>query len=84
MIEEMDALAGDCCYKYMVKDMYDIEAISSMQTPNADKKLPFYLVTVSVDRIDFANKIKADQDLKMSAYMLSASGSTMVVKIDCF
>ena len=29
MIEEMDALVGDCCYKYMVRDQKDIESIKS-------------------------------------------------------
>jgi hypothetical protein len=84
MIEEMDALAGDCCYKYMVKDWEDVAIQSVHGGKSGAATLPFYLVTVSVDRIDFANKINGTRDLKMSAYMMSASGSTMIVKIDCF
>ena len=48
IVEEMDALAGDCCYKYMLQN--DIEQMES-------GVFPFYLVTVSVDRIEFANRI---------------------------
>jgi acyl-CoA hydrolase len=40
------------------------------------------LVTVSVDRIDFNQNIKCDRELKLSAYMLMAKGSTLMVKID--
>ena len=42
----------------------------------------FYLVTVSVDRVDFVNKLSADSDMRFSAYMLLAKGSTLMVKID--
>ena len=71
----MDALAGDCCYKYMLQN--EIEQMES-------GVFPFYLVTVSVDRIEFANKIDSQHNLKMSAYMMSAQGSTLIVKIDCY
>jgi hypothetical protein len=75
----MDALAGDCCYKYMVENEQDAQSQSSI-----DGIFPFYLVTVSVDRIDFAHKIDSTKNLKMNTYMLSASGSTLIVKIDCY
>jgi hypothetical protein len=42
----------------------------------------YFLVTVSVDRIDFVSKLDAEKDLRMSAYMLMAKGSTLMVKID--
>ena len=40
------------------------------------------MVTVSVDRIDFMNKLEADKDMRLSGYMLMAKGSTLMVKID--
>lgn len=43
---------------------------------------PYYLVTVSVDRVDFMGRLSADRDLKLSAYMLMAKGSSLMVKID--
>lgn len=74
IIEELDAIAGDCSYKYL------------LQNDSADSfdpaKRGYYLVTVSVDRVDFMSKIRADRDLRLSAYMLHAKGSTMMVKID--
>jgi len=39
-------------------------------------------VTVSVDRIDFMNKLSVQKDLRLSAYMFMAKGSTLMVKID--
>jgi acyl-CoA hydrolase len=42
----------------------------------------YYLVTVSVDRVDFMTKLSASRDLKLSAYMMMAKGSTLMVKID--
>ena len=75
IVEEMDALAGDCCYKYMLEN--DIKQME-------EGIFPFYLVTVSVDRIEFANKIDSKLNLNMSAYMMSATGSTLIVKIDCY
>lgn len=75
IIEELDAMAGDCSYKYLLKD----------DNPEAfDPAVrPFYLVTVSVDRVDFMSKIDPEKDLKLSAYMLFAKGSSLMVKIDC-
>jgi acyl-CoA hydrolase len=43
---------------------------------------PYYLVTVSVDRIDFVGRLDSEKDMRMSAYMLMAKGSTLMVKID--
>lgn len=40
-------------------------------------------MTVSVDRIEFLNKIRSYKDLKMSGYIMSAKGSTITVKIEC-
>jgi len=37
-----------------------------------DPDLPYYFVTVSVDRIEFLNKIRSYKDLKMSGYIMSA------------
>ena len=71
IVEEMDAFAGDCCYKYMCPD-------------GQSENLPFFIVTVSVDRIEFANKIDGNKDLKMVASMMFAKRSTLVVKIECF
>ena len=74
VIEELDAMAGDCSYKYLLKNLKD---------ENFDPETrPYFLVTVSVDRIDFMNKLRSDQDMRLSAYMLMAKGSTLMVKID--
>ena len=74
IIEEMDAMAGDCSYKYLLKDLkeesFDPEA------------RPYFLPTVSVDRIDFMSKLLVNSDLRLSAYMMMAKGSSMMVKID--
>ncbi len=74
IIEELDAMAGDCSYKYIMQNDDDATFDPS--------KRPYYLVTVSVDRVDFMNKLSADKDLKLSAYMLMAKGSSLMVKID--
>ena len=74
IIEELDAMAGDCSYKYMLKNLDE-------DNFNPDKR-DFSLVTVSVDRIDFMNKLEADKDMRLSGYMLMAKGSTLMVKID--
>jgi hypothetical protein len=39
----------------------------------------FTLVTVSVDRVDFLNKLHSSCDLKLKAYVLNASGSTLII-----
>jgi len=75
IIEELDAMAGDCSYKYLLKN--DDEAAFD------PAQRPYYLVTVSVDRVDFMSRISAERDLKLSAYMLFAKGSSLMVKIDC-
>jgi acyl-coenzyme A thioesterase 9 len=74
IIEELDALAGDCSYKYLLKDDH--------QDNFNPETRPYTLVTVSVDRIDFMDKLSANKDLRLSAYMLMAKGSTLMVKID--
>jgi len=74
IIEELDAMAGDCSYKYLMKN-------DDPDTFDPDKR-PYYLVTVSVDRVDFMSNLSAERDLKLSAYMLMAKGSTLMVKID--
>jgi len=74
IIEELDAMAGDCSYKYLMKN-------DDADTFDPDKR-PYYLVTVSVDRVDFMSNLSAERDLKLSAYMLMAKGSTLMVKID--
>lgn len=74
IIEELDAMAGDCSYKFLMKD--DDEATFDPAIR------PYYLVTVSVDRVDFMGRLSADRDLKLSAYMLMAKGSSLMVKID--
>lgn len=65
-------MAGDCSYKYLLDET---------QNTNTSEK-DFYLVTVSVDRVDFMQKLSANRDLKMSSFMLMAKGSTLMVKID--
>jgi hypothetical protein len=67
-------MAGDCSYKYLMKND-DEETFDPAQRP-------YYLVTVSVDRVDFMSKLSSDRDLKLSAYMLMAKGSSLMVKID--
>jgi hypothetical protein len=67
-------MAGDCSYKYLMKN-------DNPETFDPDKR-GYYLVTVSVDRVDFMDKLSADRDLKLSAYMLMARGSSLMVKID--
>lgn len=74
IIEELDALAGDCSYKYLLESL-------DPKHFNPDTR-EYFLVTVSVDRIDFVSKLNAEKDLRMSAYMLMAKGSTLMVKID--
>lgn len=67
-------MAGDCSYKYL---------LDSLDPKNFDAETrPYYLVTVSVDRIDFVGRLDPDKDLRMSSYMLMAKGSTLMVKID--
>jgi len=39
-------------------------------------------VTVSVDRVDFMEKLSITKDLRLSSFMLMAKGSTLMVKID--
>ena len=71
---ELDAMAGDCSYKYIMQND---------DASNFDPLVrPYYLVTVSVDRVDFMSKLNAERDLKLSAYMLMAKGSSLMVKID--
>lgn len=65
-------MAGDCSYKYLLDET---------QNTNTSEK-DFYLVTVSVDRVDFMQRLSANRDLKMSSFMLMAKGSTLMVKID--
>lgn len=74
IIEELDAMAGDCSYKYLMKN-------DDPATFDPDQR-GYFLVTVSVDRVDFMSKLSAERDLKLSAYMLMAKGSTLMVKID--
>ena len=72
VIEELDAIAGDCAYKYLLtRDVYE-----------GKKAKPYNLVTVSVDRIDFMDKISANKDLRLTAYMMMAKGSTLMMKVD--
>ena len=74
IIEELDAMAGDCSYKYLLENLDE-------KNFNPETR-PYYLVTVSVDRMDFMNKLDSTMDLRLSAYMLMAKGSTLMVKID--
>ena len=67
-------MAGDCSYKYLLKNLDE-------KNFNPETR-PYYLVTVSVDRMDFMNKLDSSMDLRLSAYMLMAKGSTLMVKID--
>lgn len=75
IVMDLDALAGDCCYKYMMQ-----EEVQGNSITHQDK--PFYLVTVSVDRVDFMEKVDKTKNLRLSAFMLMAKGSTLMVKID--
>ena len=74
IIEELDAVAGDVAYKYLMADL-------SEDTFDPELR-PYNLVTVSVDRIDFMDKLSAERDLRLSGYMLMARGSTLMIKID--
>lgn len=74
IIEELDAMAADCSYKYLIKN-------DDAQSFDPDLR-DYFLVTVSVDRVDFMGKLSANHDLKLSAYMLMAKGSTLMIKID--
>lgn len=74
IIEELDAIAGDCSYKYLLENL----DASNFDPETRD----YFLVTVSVDRIDFMDKLSADKDMRLSGYMLMAKGSTLMVKID--
>jgi acyl-coenzyme A thioesterase 9 len=74
IIEELDALAGDCSYKYLLESL-------DPKHFNPETR-PYFLVTVSVDRIDFVGKLNSEKDMRMSAYMMMAKGSTLMVKID--
>ena len=74
IIEELDAMAGDCSYKYLLQNLKE-------ENFNPETR-PYYLVTVSVDRMDFMSKLDSSMDLRLSAYMLMAKGSTLMVKID--
>ena len=74
IIEELDAIAGDCSYKYLLQNLKE-------ENFNPETR-DYFLVTVSVDRIDFMNSLSADKDLRLSGYMLMAKGSTLMCKID--
>ena len=74
IIEELDAIAGDCSYKYLLQNL----DATNFNPETRD----YFLVTVSVDRIDFMDKLSADKDMRLSGYMLMAKGSTLMVKID--
>ena len=65
-------MAGDCCYKYLLDENQN----------SSIKEKDFYLVTVSVDRVDFLEKLCIKKDLRLSSFMLMAKGSTLMVKID--
>lgn len=56
-----------------------MQTAKGIEDPNTR---PYTLVTVSVDRIDFMNKLNANEDMKCSAYILMAKGSTLIIKID--
>ena len=74
IIEELDAMAGDCSYKYLLENL---------NAENFDPETrDYFLVTVSVDRIDFMDKLEGHKDMRLSGYMLMAKGSTLMVKID--
>lgn len=75
MIEELDAMATDCSYKYLMN------GFEYFESTEGDPR-PYYLVTVSVDRVDFIKKLSVNKDLKLSSYILLAKGSTLMVKID--
>lgn len=80
----MDALVGDVCYKHMNATTESLEHWIEIGKGNETfDSLPYFIPTVSVDRVDFVSNIRLDRDLRMSAYMMAAKGSTMVVKIDC-
>ena len=49
IIEELDAIAGDCSYKYLLENLDE----SNFNPETRD----YFLVTVSVDRIDFMSKL---------------------------
>jgi len=74
IIEELDAIAGDCSYKYLLENLN----ASNFDPETRD----YFLVTVSVDRIDFMSKLDPTKDMRLSGYMLTAKGSTLMVKID--
>lgn len=72
VIEELDAIAGDCAYKYLLtRDVWV-----------GKQPKPYNLVTVSVDRIDFMDKLSSRKDLRLTAYMMMAKGSTLMMKVD--
>lgn len=65
-------MAGDCSYKYLLAE----------DKNEALRDKDFYLVTVSVDRVDFMQKLCINKDLRLSSFMLMANGSTLMIKID--
>jgi acyl-coenzyme A thioesterase 9 len=67
-------VAGDCSYKYLL-DSKDVDGRDI-------KGKDYYLVTVSVDRMDFIHSLDVKKDLKFSSYMLMANGSSLMIKID--
>ena len=64
IIEELDAMAGDVSYKYLLQNLHP-------DNFNPETR-PYFLVTVSVDRVDFMHKLDAEKDLRLSAFMLMA------------
>jgi hypothetical protein len=68
-------MATDCSYKYLMN------SFEFFLNTEGDPR-PYYLVTVSVDRVDFIRKLSVNRDLKLSSYILLAKGSTLMVKID--
>ena len=71
IFNEMDALATDVAYKYV-------------RGTKASTSDDFRILTAAVDRMDFFQKIHADQDFKMNGYVMYVSKSSMVIGIDLF
>jgi len=71
ILKEMDTLATDVGYKYV-------------RQRKSGVRDNFKVITAVVDRMDFFDKIRSNQDFKMNGYVMYVSKTSFVVGIDMY